>query len=411
MGRTPIIPIILCGGMGKRLWPASTPDCPKPFLALTHPFETLFQQTVSRVQAAGFEAPLVVGNVAHRALIDAQLAGKKAHLMLEPEGRNTAPAIAMAALWVRQKYGEEAQLLVLPSDHAIDNKQRFLASVEALSHRLNADQLGLFGIRPARAETGYGYIECDDERVTQFTEKPDAKLAESYLQSGRHYWNSGMFLLPIQALLDAYETIAPAILSSAKRVFLQATKEQNTLCLPKTPMQSLPDISIDYAIFQKHQGAIMQPLLSDWSDVGTWHSLWQKRTQMGFSNRREIRPWGSFEAVFAGPNYCVKQLLVDVGGRLSLQYHHHRAEHWTVLRGEALVRRGNALLKLRQGGTIEIPRGMEHRLENIGKEPLEIIEIQTGSYFGEDDIIRLDDAYGRHNSNLKMRNGLALQVS
>ncbi len=407
----PIIPVILCGGMGTRLWPASTPECPKPFLALTHPYETLFQQTVSRVQTAGFEPPLVIGNVAHRALIDTQLAGKKAHILLEPEGRNTAPAIAMAALWARQYYGENVQLLVLPSDHAIDHKQGFLASVEALSSRLNANQLGLFGVRPQYAETGYGYIECDGSRVTQFTEKPDAMRAKFYLQSGRHFWNSGMFLLPVNALLDAYEMIAPAILSSAKRVLLQAVKEQNALCLPKTPMQSLPDISIDYTIFQHYKGAVMQPLLSDWSDIGTWHRLHQKRVQMGFSNRREMRPWGSFETVFCGPNYCVKQLLVDVGGKLSLQYHHHRTEQWTVLRGEALVRRGDALLTLRQGESVEIPQGVTHRLENIGKEPLEIIEIQTGSYLGEDDIIRLDDAYGRHDSNLKMRNGLALQVS
>jgi mannose-1-phosphate guanylyltransferase/mannose-6-phosphate isomerase-like protein (cupin superfamily) len=400
MGQTPIIPVIVCGGMGKRLWPASTALCPKPFLALTHAFDTLFQQTLTRIDGAGFEPPLIVGNVAHRALIEAQLGGVKANLLLEPESRNTAPAIAMAALWVQQHYGDNAQLLVLPSDHAINNLQAFLASVKALSQRLKPQQLGLFGITPTRAEVGYGYIECDGERVLHFTEKPDAKRAEEYLRSGRHYWNSGMFLLPISALLQAYERLTPTLIYSAKRVFIQASKQNNALCLPKFPMRSLPYISIDYAIFQTHQNMIMQPLMSDWSDVGTWHSLWQTRLQMGMHNMRIMRPWGSFETVFSGPNYCVKHLLVDVGGTLSLQYHHHRAERWTVIRGEARVRRGDAHLTLRQGDIVEVPKGMKHRLENIGTTPLEVIEIQTGKYLGEDDIIRLEDIYGRHTPNL-----------
>lgn len=402
-----LLPVILCGGAGTRLWPASRPERPKPFLRLTDEQLSLFQLTLQRVSGECFAPPLLVGNQSHEALLRAQMQGYAAHktqLLLEPLARNTAPAIAMAALWAQRQYGDAVRLLVLPSDHFMASDAAFLQAVQALNMQLPDDAFGLFGITPQRAETGYGYLECEAasgevaaRHLRAFSEKPTAALAEHYAVSGKHYCNSGVFLCPVRALLSAYEAHVPELLRQARFTLLQAQRGRDTLYLPQGPMEALPDISIDYAIMQQANRCLVQPLDCGWSDVGNWYGLWQAlRQKPRYKAVRELRPWGHFEPIYNGKGFCVKRLLIQSGGQLSLQYHRHRAEYWTVMSGQAQVQCDHEQKQLRRGESVYVPKGMLHRIENLSAQPLEIIEIQTGDYLGEDDIVRLDDAYGRH---------------
>lgn len=406
-----ILPVILCGGAGSRLWPASKPECPKPFLALTHPTQTLFAQTLTRVTGNGFAPPLIVGNVAHEVRIRAQLTllgCDFSALLLEPVARNTAAAIAMAAFWAQQHYGDNVRLLVLPSDHFIANDAAFISAISALNTGLTDGELGLFGIAPTRAETGYGYLECAQGLansevanlypVGRFTEKPSFDLAQTYMASGHHFWNSGMFLFPVRALLAAYAKATPDLLNAARRVWIQAIRHSDALLLPETPMLALKDASIDSEVLQCAASLMMQPLECGWSDVGSWAGLWQAQCMTPQHTRHiQERPWGYFEPIHSGKGYCVKRLWIQAGGKLSLQYHAHRSEHWTIIQGQAQVQCAEAQRLLAVGESIFVPKGMRHRISNEAAEAaLEIIEVQLGDYLGEDDIVRLEDAYGRH---------------
>lgn len=406
-----ILPVILCGGAGARLWPVSRPDCPKPFLALTHPTETLFEQTLNRISSEAFLPPLIIGNIAHGALLRSQLARVACQdftLLLEPVARNTAASLAFAALWAQRHYGNAVRLLVLPSDHAIADDAAFIQAIHALNDQLPNDTLGLFGTMPTRAETGYGYIECASSakqaahsaarEATRFTEKPALERAQAFCASGQHYWNSGMFLFPLPALLTAFAQAAPQLYSAATRIWVQAERRVDAHYLPLEPMESLPDISLDHALLQHCSNLLMQPLDCGWSDVGTWQGLWHALlAQPQRKRHKQLRPWGQFEPIYTGKGVCVKHLLIHAGGILSLQYHHHRTEHWTVIRGQATIQCDDVVKVLNAGESAFIPQGMRHRIaNNQPHENLEIIEIQQGTYLNEDDIIRLDDAYGRH---------------
>jgi mannose-1-phosphate guanylyltransferase / mannose-6-phosphate isomerase len=468
-----IHPVILSGGSGTRLWPMSRRLLPKQFLPLVGD-RTMFQETVARL--AGLpecEPPLVISNHDHRFLVAEQLAElgvKPAVQILEPAGRNTAPAVAIAALHVR---GSDANgvLLVLPSDHAIANAAAFREAVLAAADIAARDFLVTFGIQPTEPHTGYGYIELGDAlpgesqgwQIKRFVEKPDAQRARDYLASGRFLWNSGMFVLPVRRFLEELQAFHPEILHAAEQALGAATRDLDFLRLDAGAFSASPSESIDYAVMEKTKlGAVLRADMG-WSDVGSWTALWdigakdaagnvtrgdvhlhdaagcyiwgdrmvhalgvkdllvvetddallvadraraqevkgiverlegQARTEH-VSHTRVYRPWGYFESVDAGPRYQVKRIMVKPHHALSLQMHHKRAEHWVVVSGRARVTRGDKVFELAENESTFIPLGTKHRLENAGKEPLYLIEVQSGSYLGEDDIVRYEDRYNR----------------
>ncbi len=469
-----IHPVILSGGSGTRLWPMSRALYPKQLLALTGE-RSLLQETVLRVaNDAEFAAPLIIANEEHRFIIAEQLRAIGAlpdALVLEPTGRNTAPAACVAALRLAARE-PEALMLVMPSDHVIGDLDAFRRAVERAAAAARGEHLVTFGITPERAETGYGYIAkgevlagCDGAfAVKGFVEKPDAATAEHYLASGDHFWNSGIFLFPVALYLAELGRLRPDMLAACKAALAGARVDSDFIRLDKTAFAACASDSIDYAVMEHTKRAAVVPVAMAWSDLGSWDALWELGTKDERGNallgnvvaeatsncylrsengliaavgvedlvvvatddavmvaprnrtqevktlvarllaeRREEadalstvhRPWGTYRALHNGHRVQVKHITVKPGGKLSLQMHHHRAEHWVVVQGTARIVRGNEELILTEDQSTYIPLGTAHRLENPGKIPLHVIEVQSGSYLGEDDIVRFEDSYGR----------------
>jgi mannose-1-phosphate guanylyltransferase/mannose-6-phosphate isomerase len=469
-----IHPVILSGGSGTRLWPMSRALYPKQLLTLLGR-ESLLQQTVRRVaDRQRFAAPLIVANEEHRFIIAEQLREIEVApraMLLEPVGRNTAPAACAAALSLAES-DPEALLLLLASDHSIALVEAFVAAVDRAAIAARHGAIVCLGIEPERAETGYGYIRRGDAHegiegvfgVAEFIEKPDAARAEEYLASGEHYWNGSIFLFRAQVYLDELERLRPEIVAACRKALIAARRDADFIRLSKEAFAASPADSIDYAVMEHTRRAAVVPVAMGWSDIGSWDALWamsakdtagnavagnvvaeaarncylrseaglvaavgvedlvvvatsdavmvapRQRTQevkslvarLASEGRGEVeslstvhRPWGSFTSLHNGHRVQVKHIVVKPRGQLSLQLHHHRAEHWIVVQGTAKIRRGDEELMLTEDQSTYIPLGTAHRLENPGKIPLHLIEVQSGSYLGEDDIVRLDDSYGR----------------
>ncbi|KZE46171.1 mannose-1-phosphate guanylyltransferase/mannose-6-phosphate isomerase [Stenotrophomonas sp. PvP093] len=463
-----IQPVILSGGSGTRLWPLSREAYPKQFLPLASE-QTMLQATWQRVAPIAARGPLVIANEEHRFVAAEQLqqvGAEPAAIILEPVGRNTAPAIAVAALEATRD-GGDALLLVLPSDHVINNETAFRSAVQAAAAAAEAGKLVTFGIVPTGPETGYGYIKAADGQglraVERFVEKPDLGTATRYVSSGQYYWNSGMFLFKASRYLQELERFQPAMLAGSRQAWQQARRDADFTRLDKGAFTAVPSDSIDYAVMEKTADAVVIPLDAGWNDVGSWTALRDVSQQDGDGNahqgdviaidcrntyayaqrlvalvglddvvvvetddavlvgkadrmqevktvvaqlkaegrseatwhRKVYRPWGAYDSIDNGERFQVKRITVKPGGTLSLQMHHHRAEHWIVVSGTAEVTRGDEVILLSENQSTYIPLGVTHRLRNPGKLPLELIEVQSGSYLGEDDIVRFEDTYGR----------------
>ncbi|HEL5053358.1 mannose-1-phosphate guanylyltransferase/mannose-6-phosphate isomerase [Stenotrophomonas maltophilia] len=464
----PIVPVILSGGSGTRLWPLSREAYPKQFLPLVGN-DTMLQATWKRVASIAGAAPIVVANQEHRFMAAEQLRECKVlpqALILEPVGRNTAPAIAIAALQALSA-GDDALLLVLPSDHVVRNEAAFHAAVKQAAVAAESGKLVTFGIVPTAPETGYGYIKAATgegvRAVDRFVEKPDLATAEQYVASGEYFWNSGMFLFKASRYLKELETLQPAILAASRNALDKAARDNDFIRLDAEAFAASPNDSIDYAVMEKTADAAVVPLDAEWNDVGSWSALWEVsdkdadgnachgdvialdcKDSYAYGNRliamvglqdvvvvetddavfvghkdrvqdvKEIvgrikregrseaaahrkvyRPWGAYDSIDNGDRFQVKRITVKPGATLSLQMHHHRAEHWIVVSGTAEVTRGDEVILLSENQSTYIPLGVTHRLKNPGKLPLELIEVQSGSYLGEDDIVRFEDQYGR----------------
>ena len=463
------VPVLLSGGSGTRLWPLSREAYPKQFLPLLGDL-SLLQRTWLRLGGLDCSPPLVVANEEHRFMVAEQLllvGARPAALILEPVGRNTAPAIAIAALQAMAE-GADPVLLVLPSDHVIADEAGFRAAVLAALPAAERGALVTFGIVPTAPETGYGYIKARSgegvRAVERFVEKPDPATADAYLASGGYYWNSGMFVFRASRYLEELGHSRPEILEHARAALAKARHDIDFLRLDREAFAACPSDSIDYAVMEKTSAAEVLPIDVGWNDIGSWAALWAVVEQDGAGNahrgdvlaedcrntlaisegrlvallglddivvvdtddallvahrdrvqqvkdivvrikqgerphatwhRKVYRPWGSYDSVDRGERFQVKRISVKPGATLSLQMHRHRAEHWIVVRGTARVTRGEDVFDLAENQSTYIPIGCKHRLENPGAEPLEIIEVQSGSYLGEDDIVRFEDAYGR----------------
>ena len=463
-----INPVILSGGSGTRLWPLSREQYPKQLLCLLGE-RTLLQQTVSRLDGMEHVAdPLLVCNEEHRFLIAEQLRqlGKTpADIILEPVGRNTAPALTLAALALLKHSPNDALMLVMPADHVIHDVGEFHSAIQEGTALAEKGRLVTFGIVPATPETGYGYIKRGDgNEVAAFVEKPDAETAGRYVASGNYLWNSGMFMMLASVWLDELNRFHPAMLEACKAAYEQGWRDGEFFRVNAQAFGSCQSNSIDYAVMEETDKAAVVALDAGWSDIGAWSSLWEaserdsqgnvvqgdvyahatqntllisqhrflaavglddiivietpdavlvahkkhaqdvkevvnrlksdKRSEYQ-THRRVYRPWGSYEGIDAGPRFQVKRLMVNPGAALSLQMHHHRAEHWIVVKGTARVTRGDEVFMLTENQSTYIPLGTTHRLENPGNIALEIIEVQSGSYLGEDDIVRFEDKYNR----------------
>ena len=466
-----ILPVILSGGSGTRLWPLSRKEHPKQFLSLLGE-HSLLQKTLLRVEQLKLDRPaLIVGNTEHRFLIRRQILemGLDAKIILEPAGRNTAPALAAASLAALRE-DPDVVLLALPADHLLSDFQAFQASLMQARHASQAGAIVVFGIRPLKPHTGFGYIEVDPAglgggavSVLRFQEKPDLETATRLIKTGRHFWNSGIFLMRADVYIHELERFAPDILESVNQAFERGLREDPYVWLDPEPFQSCRSESIDYAVMEHTHLAQMVELQSGWSDLGSFDSLqdadhdelgnWVRgdvrlndvsRSCIHSSGRlvtalgvhdlvivetpdavlvasrdrahevkslvthlekegrseattpyRVQRPWGWYESVSHGHQFQVKRIQVDPGAHLSLQSHRHRSEHWVVIQGEARVICGDEEITLAINQSTYIPAGVRHRLSNLGSQPLEIIEVQTGEYLGEDDIERFDDLYGR----------------
>ncbi len=473
-----LIPIILSGGSGTRLWPLSRELYPKQLLPLVGK-RTMLQETAARLDGLpDLAGPVVVCNESHRFMVAEQLreSGAAAQaIVLEPVGRNTAPAVAVAAIVALDKQAAaglaatDPVLLVLPADHVIRKPAAFQAAVVAGRAAAEAGKLVTFGVVPDRAETGYGYIrrasgDGPTYAVERFVEKPDAATAATYVASGEYYWNSGMFMFRARTYLDELRRHAPAILAACENAVAAAKSDLDFTRLPKEEFSACPSDSIDYAVMEKTASAVVVPLDAGWSDVGSWSALQDALPTDGQGNvisgdvlteattgcylhstsrligavglkdhvvvetkdavlvaprdrvqdvknlvarlkalgryetslhREVFRPWGSYDSVDNGERFQVKRLVVKPGASMSLQLHHHRAEHWIVVSGTARITRGEEVFLLGENESTYIPMGTKHRIENPGKVELHIIEVQSGSYLGEDDIVRFEDIYGR----------------
>jgi len=481
-----LTPVILSGGAGTRLWPLSRELYPKQLLPLTGT-RTMLQQTVLRLEGLVAAPPVIVCNEAHRFLVAEQLRQLNVvprATILEPFGRNTAPAIALAAhaaleggsaapgtahAGVAHASAVEPLLLVLPADHVIRNVPAFHRAVRSAQSAAEADQLVTFGIVASEPETGYGYIQRGAPsgaafRIARFVEKPSAERARKFVDSGEHYWNSGMFMFRARRYLEELERFAPEIARICAATYRGAQADLDFTRIDPKTFESCPADSIDYAVMEKTRDAVVVPLDAGWSDVGSWSSLHEasdadahgnvahgdvisqdtqgsylysesrlvaavglkdhvvvetkdavlvaprnrvqdvkklvqqlkERGRYEHSLHREVyRPWGSYDSIENGSRFQVKRLKVKPGAALSLQMHHHRAEHWVVVAGTARITRGDEVFLLEENQSTYIPIGVKHRIENPGMIPLEIIEVQSGSYLGEDDIVRFEDVYGR----------------
>jgi mannose-1-phosphate guanylyltransferase len=467
---------VLAGGQGTRLWPLSRSARPKQFLPLTGQ-TSLFQQTLQRVADAGrYTAPLVVTNGEYRFIVAEQAAEIEVPLsaiMLEPVARNTAVAIAAAAVQAQNQFGLDVILHILPSDHDVVTSEGYWSALDHAVQAARQGQLVTFGISPHAPETGFGYIRSqarvggDAAPVERFVEKPDAERAAEMLAVGGYFWNSGMFVIGAQSFLAECETLAPETLTAARAAVRKARTDLDFLRLDETEFSTAPNISVDYAIFEKTSKAAVVAVDFRWSDLGSWDALWKNaqhdtagnltqgavtidnvsnslvisdhahvvasgvddvaviatndaiyigklssaqkvgdivkrlRADKKTSNLTEIhrtayRPWGGYSSILNGDRFQVKRLFVKPGKKLSLQKHHHRAEHWIVVRGTAEVTVDGTVTILSENQSIYLPLGCVHRLANPGKIELELIEVQTGSYLGEDDIIRIEDEFGRN---------------
>lgn len=466
-----IVPVILSGGSGKRLWPLSRTLFPKQFINLISD-TTPFQDTILRLPE-DISDPLVICNEEHRFLVAEQLRQIKANnngIILEPIGKNTAPAIALAALNLSNS-NQDPMLLVLSTDLQISNIKLFHKSIKTAKTLVEQGKMVALGVRPTKPETGYGYIEFDNSHkaeyydIKSFNEKPSLEIAKNYFDSGNYYWNSGIFMFKASVYLNELEKFEPEILNACKKSYKNAYKDLDFVRLDNEKFIKCPEKSIDYAVMEKTKEAIVVPLESNWSDIGSWEMLWEmkqkdsnnnvskgdvtlyevknsyihssnrlvaaigvsnlviidtqdallvsdkKDTQsiknivkkLNKENRSELvnhrtvyRPWGYFDSIDYGKGFQVKRICVNPGAKISLQKHQHRAEHWVVVKGVALITCGNEVYELKENQSTYIPKGEIHRLENCEETPLEIIEIQTGQYLGEDDIIRLEDDYQRN---------------
>ncbi|MCR6501738.1 mannose-1-phosphate guanylyltransferase/mannose-6-phosphate isomerase [Shinella sp. CPCC 101442] len=470
-----IVPVIMAGGKGTRLWPLSRSSAPKQFLEFLGD-ATLFQKTLARVaDKALYEAPVVVTNSDFRFLVAEQARAAEmalASILLEPVARNTAPALAASATLISRLHGDQAIMQVLASDHEIDADATYFDCIAKARTAAEAGRLVTFGITPHEPATGYGYIEIGEDlgnganAVRRFVEKPDRDKAAAMLETGGYLWNSGMFMLPVGLFLRELRQYAPEVLDAAAEAVAKAQHDLDFERLDEVAFARAPDISVDYAIFEKTPIAAVVPSPITWSDLGSWDSVWRTGKQDAAGNvadgsttvldtrnslviSRDIhvavqgldniaviasedavyvgrmedsqnvgklvkhlaslpktakltethptayRPWGGYTSVLNGERFQVKRLFVTPGKRLSLQKHHHRSEHWIVVRGTAEVTIGDRTIPLRENESVYIPQGELHRLANPGKIMLELIEVQTGSYLGEDDIIRIEDEFGR----------------
>ena len=466
-----IIPVILSGGSGTRLWPLSRKLHPKQFIELMGK-TTLFQEAILRLPES-IENPLIICNEEHRFLAAEQLRKinkEPKNIILEPVGRNTAPAIALAAL-KSIKESEDAILLVLSADHLIQDMDKFHQAIALATKQAEQNKLVTFGIAPNKIETGYGYIKANISKnknyydIDEFVEKPDYKTAKKYVDSGGYFWNSGMFMFKASVYLSELEKYEPEILSACQKSCQTEFYDLDFIRLNEQEFLKCPSQSIDYAVMEKTKNASMVILDANWSDVGSWTALWDSQVKdnddnlvvgdvildkvsdtyvhstsnrlvsvIGLSNlivvdtqdavlvtnkehaqdvknivekikksgrlesdqhRKIFRPWGYYDSIDRGEGFQVKRILVNPGQKLSLQKHNHRSEHWVVVKGKAQVTCGEKTFQLIENQSTYVSLGKVHRLENIEDTPLEIIEIQTGSYLGEDDIIRIDDDYER----------------
>ncbi|AUQ72886.1 mannose-1-phosphate guanylyltransferase/mannose-6-phosphate isomerase [Phaeobacter sp. HS012] len=471
-----ITPILLCGGSGTRLWPLSRKSYPKQFVPLVGE-TTLFQASALRLSGEGFAAPMVLTNSDFRFIVTEQLAEAgidPGAILIEPAGRNTAPAVLAAALWLRAR-DPEGLMLVAPSDHVVPDAAAFRAAVAAAEPAARAGQLVTFGIKPDRAETGYGYLELDGDPgdfspkvigLKRFVEKPDLATAEDMLASGQFLWNAGIFLFSVKAIIAAFETHAPDLMVPVQGAVDQGEPDLGFLRLDPAAWDGAADISIDYAVMERAENLAVVPYAGGWSDLGGWDAVWResgpdgdgivtqgRATAIECSNSllrseddglevvgiglkdviavampdavlvadasraqevkkavaalkaksarqaeafpKDHRPWGWFESLVVGERFQVKRIHVHPGAALSLQSHHHRSEHWIVVEGTAKVTVDDSVQLVSENQSVYIPLGAVHRMENPGKVPMVLIEVQTGSYLGEDDIIRYEDIYAR----------------
>jgi mannose-1-phosphate guanylyltransferase/mannose-6-phosphate isomerase len=468
-----VVPVILSGGSGTRLWPVSRESFPKQLWPLVSD-RSLLQETALRAIGPGFAPPVVVCNEEHRFLIAEQLRGAGitgARILLEPCGRNSAPAIAAAALLVAETQ-PDAVLWMMAADAVITKTEALASALADAVAAARAGRIVTFGMHPTGPETGYGYIEIGEalgefggvRRVANFVEKPDAAKAAAMVADGRHLWNSGMFVFTAATLLDEMQSFAPDVMAAVRRAIQGRATDLDFVRLEKTAFAASPNISLDYAVAERTQRAAVVPAKLGWSDVGSWNALWELGAKDGHGNvslgdvlienssrcyarsdgmltavvgltdtvvvttedavlvmhrdraqdvkkvverlraagrheaaahNRAYRPWGFYESLINGDRFQVKRIVVKPGQKLSLQKHFHRAEHWVVVAGTALVVRDEDHVMVRENESIYLPLGCVHRLENPGKIPLELIEVQSGAYLGEDDIVRFEDTYGR----------------
>ena len=468
-----LFPVILSGGSGSRLWPMSREHYPKPLLPLVSD-KTLLQETAARLdEIPELGDTVYVCNEEHRFLVAeqvTQLGKTPATIILEPQGRNTAPALTLAALYLVSK-DPDAMMVVMPADHVMTEAQQFVDAVSQAGFHAGHGALVTFGVVPGGPETGYGYIKrgekLEDETafsVAEFVEKPDLQTAQGYVSAGDYYWNSGIFLMRADSWLNEIEQFRPDIKRACVQAMGQGKQDSDFFRVDQTVFSDCPADSIDYAVMEKTDKAVVVPISAGWSDVGAWSALWNicprddngnviqgdviaEDTHNAFlvaqhrclatvglddvivvetadavlvvhkdkaqdvkkivdrlkqtdrdehkMHRKVYRPWGSYEGIDSGARFQVKRLSVKPGAQLSLQKHHHRAEHWIVVKGTARVTCGERVFNLHENESTYIPMGEKHRLENPGNIPLEVIEVQSGSYLGEDDIVRFEDVYDR----------------
>ncbi|WP_174851131.1 mannose-1-phosphate guanylyltransferase/mannose-6-phosphate isomerase [Yersinia artesiana] len=469
-----LLPVIMAGGTGSRLWPMSRELYPKQFLRL-HGVNSMLQETVNRLEGISVREPVVICNEEHRFLVAEQLRqiNKLSHnIILEPVGRNTAPAIALAALNAISQ-GDDPVMLVLAADHIINNCDAFHQAITDAIPFAKKDSLVTFGIVPTGPETGYGYIQRGEStindiseafKVKRFVEKPNLETAEQYINSGEYYWNSGMFMFRAKRYIQELEKFRPDILEACKAAMKDSDSDKDFITIDKDKFSACPDVSIDYAVMEQTSNAVVVPLDAGWSDVGSWSALWDVSNKdesgnaitgdtflhdtqncyintderlvaaVGVDNlvivstkdavlvvdkskvqdvkkvvehlkqtkrseyrrhRETYRPWGRCDIIVNEQRFNVNRITVKPGGSFSMQMHHHRAEHWIVLSGTAKVTIGDKTFLITENQSTFIPIGSLHMLENPGKISLELIEVQSGSYLGDDDIIRIKDHYGR----------------